>query len=48
MASAFPGSLMASGGMETPPNISGSAMGMTKKVEPDFGIYMEAQNPRKN
>ena len=40
MASAFSGSLMASGGDGfTPPKISGTTKGMTMKFLPDVGIY---------
>ena len=39
MASAFSDSLMASGGMVTPPpEISGTTKGMTMKFLPDVGI----------
>ena len=41
MASAFSDSLMASGGLFHPPDISGTTKGMTMK---DVDIHKEAQN----
>ena len=46
MASAFSGSLMASGGGSTPPEISGTTKGMTMKFLPDVGVYKEARNQK--
>ena len=48
MASTFSDSLMASrGGGFHPPEISGTAKGMTIKFIPDVGIYNEARNKKK-
>ena len=48
MASAFSDSIMASGGMVSPPpKISGTSKGMTMKVLPDVGAYKEARNQKK-
>ena len=48
MASAFPDSLIASGrGVEIPPKISGTKIGMIMKFLPDVGIHKEARNQKK-
>ena len=44
MASAFSDSLMAFGGGNYPPKISGTTKGMNMKFLPDAAIYKEAQN----
>ena len=46
MASAFSGSLMASGGGTTPPEISGTTKGMTMNFLPNVDIHKEARNKK--
>ena len=47
MASAFSDSSLASGGLETPPKISGATEGTTMKFLPDVGIYKESKIKKK-
>ena len=46
MASAFSDSLMASGGVETTPEILKTSIGMTMKIIPHVGTHMEAENKK--
>ena len=48
MASAFSDSLMASGGVETTPEILKTSIGMTMKIIPHVGTHMEAENKKNN